>query len=319
MVRPSAILYVVAMMLLSLCKTYWQVMLVQGVLMGILMGLLQFPALAAVAHYFDQKRAAALGLVVAGSSVGGIVIPIALSKMLNGTNLGFGWSVRVIGFMILPFLLFACVAVRPRLEPRFTRFWIFSAYREPRFVLLIIALFFMLCGMFMPFFYLPSFAIERGMSQLLAGYLLAIVNAASVFGRVVPGVLAIKYGCLNMFALGGIISGIVIFCMNSVTNNPGLIVYSIFFGFASGTIISGGSAAFSTCPESARDVGTYMGMGMALAGIGGLIGPPMNGAIVNAYDGYFQVSMFSGALTVFGGTAALVTKFYAPGGFRALS
>lgn len=61
--------------MLSLCKTYWQIMLTQGVLMGTCLGLLLFPAFAAVSQQFDKKRAAALGICVAGSSVGGVVIP----------------------------------------------------------------------------------------------------------------------------------------------------------------------------------------------------------------------------------------------------
>src|SRR5436190_6430248 len=91
--------YVFAMMMTSLCYEYWQFVLTQGVLMGIAIGLLQFPAFAAVSQYFDKKRAAALGVVVSGSSIGGVAIPIALSKMLNSSSLGFGWSVRVIGFV----------------------------------------------------------------------------------------------------------------------------------------------------------------------------------------------------------------------------
>ena len=298
------------MMMLSLCKTYWQIMLVQGVLMGFAMGLLQFPAFGAVSQHFHKNRAGALGLVVAGSSIGGIIIPIALSKMLNDSSLGFGWSVRIIGFMIMPLLLFACITVKPCLPPRTTQFWLFSAYKELRFILLIAALFFMFFGMFTPFFYLPVYATTQGMNTALAGYLLSIVNAASTFGRVIPGVLADRYGRLNMFAFGGIITGILIFCMSSAANNAGLIVYSVFFGFASGTVISGGSAAFSTCPKDARDIGTYMGMGMAVAGLGGLVGPPINGAIVNAYGGFFEVSMVSGALCVFGGAIAVLAKMW---------
>jgi MFS family permease len=95
------ITYVFAMMMLSLCNEYWQVMLVQGILMGIVMGRLQFPAFAAVSQYFEKERAAALGVVVSRSSIGGVVIPIALSKMLNSSSLGFGWSLRVIGFLII--------------------------------------------------------------------------------------------------------------------------------------------------------------------------------------------------------------------------
>ncbi|KAK3933777.1 monocarboxylate permease-like protein [Diplogelasinospora grovesii] len=314
-IRPAAIAYVFAMMMLSLCKTYWQIMLVQGVLMGIVMGLLQLPAFAAVSQYFEKNRAGALGLVMSGSSIGGIVMPIILSKMLNASSLGFGWSVRVIGFLIMPFMIFACVGIKARLPRRETQFWILSAFKDIRFVLLIVALFFLFFGMFTPFFYLPSYAVSQGMDPTLAGYLLAILNAASTFGRIIPGVLADKYGRINAFALGGAMTGIVIFCMNSATTNAGLIVYSVFIGFASGTIISGAGAAFSLCPKDVRNVGTYMGMGLALSGLGGLIGPPVNGAIVNAYDGgYFQVSMFSGALCLFGGLVALLTKLATPQG-----
>jgi MFS family permease len=324
---PSAILYVFALTMLSLCDQYWQIMLVQGVLMGIVMGLLQFPAFAAVSQYFDKKRAAALGIVVSGSSIGGIVcarhrsdtrdvclripsqiIPIALSKMLNSSSLGFGWSVRIIGFLIVPFMVFAIVTVRARLPPRKKSFWIPSAYKNTTYMLLIAALFFMFIGMFTPLFYLPTYAVSRGMSPTMAGYLLAILNAASTFGRIIPGVLADKYGRLNMFALGGISSGIIIFFMNSATNNAGLIVYAAFFGFASGTIISGASAAFSTCTSDPRDIGTYMGMGMSISALGGLIGPPINGAIVDRYQGFFQVAMLSGTLCVVGGIVAGLTK-----------
>jgi MFS family permease len=274
----------------------------------ITVGLLQLPAFAAVSQYFDKNRAAALGLVVSGSSIGGIVMPIALSKMINGSSLGFAWSVRVIGFLILPFMAFACLAIKARLPPRTTSFWILPAFKEVRFILLIIALFFMFVGMFTPLFYLPTYATTQGMDSTLAGYLLAIINAASTFGRVIPGILADKYGRLNMFAIGGVATGIVVFCLNTTHNNAGLIVYSIFFGFAQGTIISGGSAAFSNCPKDARDIGTYMGMGMALAGIGALVGPPVNGAFVATYGGFFEVAMFSGSMSVFGGFIAFAAK-----------
>ncbi|KAA8646043.1 MCT family MFS transporter [Aspergillus tanneri] len=308
--RPAGVAYVFAMMILSLCKTYWQAMLVQGVLMGLVMGLLQIPAVAAVSQYFDKNRAAALGLAVSGSSIGGIIIPIALSKMLNSSSLGFGWSVRVIGFVTLPLMAFALVVIGPRLPPRKTRFWILSAFKDARFDLLITAMFFMFIGMFTPFFYLPTYATSQGMNPTLAGYLLAILNAASTFGRIVPGILADRYGRINTFALGGATSGIIIFCMNSVTSDASLIVYSIFFGFCSGAIISGASAAISLCLQDARNLGTYMGMGMALAGLGGLIGPPLNGAIVNRYSGYFEASMFSGAMCLFGGLVALLAKVW---------
>ena len=302
------------MMMLSLCKVYWQFMLVQGVLMGVAQGFAQFPVIAAVAQHFDKKQAAALGVAISGSSIGGIVIPIVLSKMLNASSLGFGWSVRVIGFVMMPLMVFGIATVKARVPPRTTSFWIPAAFKDRRLGLLILSLFFVFMGMLMPMFFLPTYAVERGMGATLAGYLPAILNAASTFGRVIPGVLADRYGRLNVYALGSLVSGIVIFCMDSAKSNAALIVYAVVFGFSSGTIISGASTALASCVEDARNIGTYTGMGLAIGGLGFLIGPPVNGAFVSHYGGFFQASMFSGAMCIFGGCIAIVTKTVTPQG-----
>lgn len=314
-VRPATILYLFAVMMLSLCKTYWQIMLVQGILMGIAMAFLQFPAFAAASQYFRKNRAAALGVMVAGSSLGGIVMPIILSRLLNSSNLGFGWAVRIVGFLMMPFLLFACVAVVPRLPPRRNKFWLLAAYKDAKFVLFCVAFFFILVGMFTPIFFLPTYAIRRGMGATLAGYLPAILNATSTFGRIIPGIMADKYGPINIFGLGGLMTGLVIFFFNEATSTASIIVYAAVFGFVSGTIISGASAAISVFVKDARDIGTYMGMGMALSSFGVLIGPPVNGAFIKTYGSFFELAMFSGTMCVVGGILALSTKLMMQQGF----
>lgn len=289
-------------------------MLTQGVLMGLAMGFLVFPTIAALSQYFDKNRAAALGIAVSGSSVGGVVIPIAFSKMLNGSSLGFGWTIRIIGFVMLLVLGFACVAIRSRLPPRTTNFFIGAAFKDIKFIMLIVSLFFLFLGMWTPLFFLPTYAVTRGMDAKLASYLLAIVNAASTFGRVIPGFLADKYGRLNVLSLGGISTAIVIFCMNKAETTAALVVYSIAIGFSSGTIVSGVSAAFTACPKDPRDIGTYTGMGMGLGSIAALIGPPINAALLDRYGGFVEVSLFSGAMCLVGGLAALISKIATPQG-----
>ncbi|GES60247.1 MFS general substrate transporter [Aspergillus terreus] len=313
-IRPTAIVYVFAIMMTSLCTKYWQFMLAQGILLGISMGFLQFPAMAAVTQYFDKKRAAALGLVTAGSSLGGVVIPIALSKMLNGTSLGFGWSVRVMGFVLIPLLGFASLTVRPRLPPRKTTFFVGAAFKDLRYDLIIAAFFFMLIAMFAPLFYIPTYAVSRGVEATLASYLLAIVNAASTFGRIIPGVLADKFGRLNVFVIGGLATGVVVFCFNEPTSTAGLVVYSIVVGFSSGTIISGCAAALTICIKNPQEAGAYIGMGMAVASVAALIGPPVNGALVDRYGGFSQMSIFSGVMCLAGGFIALGAKASTPQG-----
>ncbi|KKZ58610.1 hypothetical protein EMCG_05506 [[Emmonsia] crescens] len=305
---PAAFFYIFAIMMVSICQDYWHFVLTQGVVMGVLMALFMVPAMAAVSQYFDKHRAAALGVTVSGSSIGGIVFPIALSRMLNGSSLGFGWSIRIIGFGLLPVLAFSCLTIRTRLPPRTTSFFIRAAFKDVKFILLIAATAFLFIGFSTPIFFLPTYAVTRGVDATLASYMLAIINGASAFGRIIPGVLADKLGRLNVLGIGAIVTGITVSCMNEAKSTVALIVFSVAFGFSSGTIVSGIAAAFSLCANDPRDIGTYMGMGMAIASITALIGPPINGALVGKYDGFYEACIFSGIMCLVGGFIVLGSK-----------
>ncbi|KAL2140412.1 hypothetical protein VTI28DRAFT_3832 [Corynascus sepedonium] len=313
-VGPGAVIYVFALMMTSICTEYWQFILAQGLLAGFGMSLLQMSAFACVSQYFQRKRATALGIVVSGSSIGGIIFPIALSKMLNNSSLGFGWSVRVIAFVIAPLLAFASLTVRPRAPPRMANFFLWEAFKNVKFLMLVFAMFGCFIGMLTPLFYLPTYAVSRGMDPTLASYLLAIVNAASTAGRIIPGMLADKYGRLNGFGIGGILTGVIVLCMNSAVGTAALVVYSIAFGFASGTIVSGASAAISVCTDDPRNLGTYIGMGMAIASTANLVGPPINGVLLDTHHNFLQVSIFSGIFSLAGGVLAIITKAATPQG-----
>ena len=70
LVYTGSFLIVFGMMMLSLCVTYWQVILTQGVCVGIGMGLVFLPSIAVVTASFDEKRAIAVGIAASASSVG---------------------------------------------------------------------------------------------------------------------------------------------------------------------------------------------------------------------------------------------------------
>src|SRR3954469_25466476 len=99
MMRPATLTYVFGLMMVSLCSEYYQFFIAQSILMGSSVAFLQFPAFAVMGHYFDKRRAAALGIVVSGSSIGGVIFPIVLSKLLNSSSLSFGWSIRIVAFI----------------------------------------------------------------------------------------------------------------------------------------------------------------------------------------------------------------------------
>ncbi|PGH00031.1 hypothetical protein GX51_06030 [Blastomyces parvus] len=305
---PSAVLYVFSIMMTSLAKEFYQFMLAQGILGGISMGLTMAPSMAATPQYFDKNRGAAMGIAVAGSSIGGVVFPIALGKLLNDTTLGFGWSLRIIGFLILAILAPSCLAIRARLPPRKGTFLLLSAFKNRLYLTIIAFAFLMILCVFTPIFFLPSYAVQHGMNKTLASYLVAILNGASFFGRVIPGVLGDKLGRLNSVIASGVSSGILIFCWPKITTNAGILVFAGLFGFCSGTIVSGIVVCLTTCTDNPKNIGTYMGMGMGLASIAGLIGPPISGELVNRYHGYEQVSYFAGVMVLVGSAVAIFGK-----------
>jgi MFS family permease len=305
---PSATLYLLSVMMTSLCKEYYQFLLAQGILGGLSMGMTIAPAFASTGQYFNKKRGAAMGIAVAGSSLGGVVFPIALSKMLYNPKLGFGWTVRILGFLMLAVLGLSCIAIRARLPPRKGRFFLPSAFKNIQFLGVLLAVFLMILGVFMPFFYLPTFAVSRGMSTQLAAYVVSILNAASFFGRVIPGILGDKLGRYNALAAAGLGSGILIFCMPKTSSNAAVIVFAALYGFTSGAIVSGMTVVLSQVPKEARDIGTYMGMGMGVISIGALIGPPIDGAFVSHYHGFSEVCIFSGVVVLTGGLMTIFVK-----------
>ncbi|PVH75807.1 MFS general substrate transporter [Cadophora sp. DSE1049] len=311
---PAILGYLLSVMMTSLCTSFYQFLLAQGVLGGVSMGMSMAPAMAATGQYFNKKRGAAMGLTIGGSSIGGVLFPIMLSKMLNNSSLSFGWTVRIIGFIMLALMLPAAAAIRPRLPPRKNSFFLPEAFKNPQYTSLLAAVFLMLMGMFMPFFYLPTFAVAKGMGTQLAGYLLSILNGASFFGRVIPGVLGDKLGRLNALCVAGLSTGILILCMQKLDGNAGIIVFAGFYGFCSGAIISGMAVCLAQITPDAREIGTYMGMGMAVISIAALIGPPIDGALARKYGGFDEVAIFSGVMVLAGGFGVMVVKFFNPKG-----
>ena len=66
----GTILNVLGMMMTSLCRQYWELMLAQGIIVGVGCGLLFLPSVVMVSQYFTTKLAFATGIASTGSSLG---------------------------------------------------------------------------------------------------------------------------------------------------------------------------------------------------------------------------------------------------------
>lgn len=99
-------------------------------------------------------------------------------------------------------------------------------------------------GLFTAFTFLTQYAEAYGIDGNLAFYLISIINAASIVGRILPGILADRFGVFNIqiifTALMAI--GILAYWMPA-SNEAAIITFALYYGFTSGGFIS----LFSVC------------------------------------------------------------------------
>lgn len=166
-------------MMTSISNEYYQFILAQGICGSLGASLTFYSSIASTATWFDKRRALAFGLVSSGSSFGGAIFPIILSRLLPG--IGFGWTLRVVGFLVFVLLVIANLTIRSRVAPvpRPVKFQDYiSPFSEVPFVLLTVGSCLGFFATFVPINYVILEAQTSGVDPNLAGYLLTILNAA---------------------------------------------------------------------------------------------------------------------------------------------
>lgn len=80
LIAVGSFLIVFGHMMLSLCTSYWQIILAQALCIGLGTGCLFVPAVGIIATYFNSRLALATGLAASGSSLG-MFSPSAIIKI----------------------------------------------------------------------------------------------------------------------------------------------------------------------------------------------------------------------------------------------
>ncbi|KAK5115580.1 hypothetical protein LTR62_001239 [Meristemomyces frigidus] len=269
---------VFGMMMTSLCSEYWQLMLAQGIVVGVGGGSLFITATSILPSYFSKKRALVMGLSASGSSLGGIIYPLVFRNLQP--KVGYGWAVRTMAFIALLTLIIPCVVVKPRMKPPGRRkIFDTTILKEIPYEVFNLATFFGFVGQYIPYFFIEQFAGMHGID--MAFYMLTFLNVGSIPGRILPSLLADKFfHPLNVLAVctGG--ATILAFCWIAIKDSTsGLIVWCLLYGFCSGAFVSLQGAAVASMATDLRTIGTRFGINMFAGAIGILIGSPVGGAI----------------------------------------
>ncbi|KAI0434851.1 major facilitator superfamily domain-containing protein [Xylaria sp. FL1042] len=183
-----------------------------------------------------------------------------------------------------------------------------SVFNGRAYQFLCVGVFFALLGYWVPLFYLVPFAsLSLGTSPTYASYLQSILNAASLFGRILPAAVGHKLGAANILLVGATTLSILVFAWISIDSVAGITVWVVFLGFTTGSVITIPNAVASRLSQPSN-TGLRIGNMWAVGAFAELIGPPIGGALLMERDGktsYLGCQLF-GALSVVIGAAFLV-------------
>ncbi|SGY25102.1 BQ5605_C018g08581 [Microbotryum silenes-dioicae] len=316
-------IYTVGLFGLSYATTYVQIFLAQGIACGMAAGILFLPAVSAVSHFFRVRRATALGVLATGSSVGGVVYPLLLNHIFP--TIGFGPAIRAAGYLTVGLLVVACLTINSRLPPRKTGPIIdFSHFRDPAYSAFVVGECLIMWGLYIPYFYIQSYSSAHGVHPQISLYSLSFLNAASLFGRIIPNWLADIYGPFTILIVSPLrpppatgrsprilsiprqpnclLSGIICFAWLALAKtNAGTVVFCLAYGFSSGAYVSMMPACVASMTTDMSTIGIRIAMAFLAVSLFALTGTPIAGAMVARENGsYVGATIFSGVMIIAG-------------------
>jgi MFS family permease len=300
-------LQLIAVFTTSVCTKYWQLFLAQGVCQGIGNGLLFCPAVALVSTYFPrQKRALALSFVACGGATGGMVFPAIAQSLLP--KLGFAWTVRVMGFVMLVVSLIVVPFSRPRVVQLSGRSWIDrTAFRDLPYLVYCAGIFLAFWGLFFAYYYVRSYGRDvLHTSESTSFNLLLVINSMGIPGRVIPNLLADRFfGPLRVIIPVVLTTSILIFSWIGIHSISGFYGWVAVYGFFAGGCQSLFQACAASFSDDPRTFGARIGMACTVVSFACLSGPPIAGKLIESANGSYREAQIFGASVMLASSACL--------------
>ena len=211
-------------------------------------------------------------------------------------NVGFGWAVRILAFIMLVTLSISLIVLKPHTRTKKSVPLYNAAFlRDTPYTLFIIgkastpnvskweadvdlAYAFMVAGVYVPYFFIQSYALDLAIPERQTLPIVAVMNAATFFGRFPYNYLADLYGGITVLVPCCLATAVILFLWRFVYDLAGLIVISATFCFVTGGLVSLPAATIANLTREKSEYGTRMGMGYTVAAIGALVGNPIAGA-----------------------------------------
>ena len=245
------------------------------------------PMVAMVGGWFEHHRASAVGLAVAGIGAGTLVMSPVSAALVERIGWRDTFVVLGVGGAVVLAGCSALVARPPghagggRQPARFGDAFRSTVFRRLHRSALCSGL-----ALFVPFIFLGQYAEERGVGPVAAAVLVGILGGASVLARIGFGSAVRRFGSVPLYRGCFVLLSIgFALWLAAGSSYWRLLVVALVIGTG-----YGGFVALSTIVLADRfgvvGLGSVMGLFYTSQGLGGLVGPPVAGWLVDRTGGY---------------------------------
>lgn len=300
----------------------------QGALYALGCGLIFCPVSLAMDEWFSQRKGFAYGVMWAGKSTTGVVLPFLFDVLLKKIGLKatlLSWAVAS-ALMLCPtlFYLNPRVPIQQRDSPTMS----FRFLRYPVFWMMQSGIIIQALGYLMPTTYLATYASDIGLPSISGPVLLALFSIASVPGGIFHGMIGDKMSATRVILISSLGSAIPIFLLWGLSKHmANLVVFVMLYGFFAGGFSSTWSSMVKEIQreDTSPDASLLFGLLLGGRGVGFVLGGPISGALlgdegllshgqIGYATKYGPMILCTGITSVFGAWAAIwkLGKTYAP-------
>jgi len=284
----------------------WAGYLTYGIGVGVGAACAYVPTLAIVGGWFTRRRNTALGIAATGTGCGMLMMPPLAATLVEH----FGWrhANMILGAgCALLLAICASVAERPPLASPSGSRSLGRVVRSPAFLMLYVSWVLATAALFVPFVFLPAFALDLGASPVVAAALISVLGGMSVIGRLGLGPLGDRVGTLRLFKVATLAMGASYVLWLAATDYGWLLVFAGALGLGYGVRIALMPVILIEL-FGLHSLGAVLGVFFTATGVSALLGPPLAGFIVDHTGSYWWAAAFALAMGLLGAAAVLCLR-----------
>ncbi|THV04392.1 MFS general substrate transporter [Dendrothele bispora CBS 962.96] len=288
----GALIMSMGLVFASFATKLWHLYLTQALLYGLGSSMYYYPLITLAPTYFDRHRGFAMGVILAGSGVGGLVMALVLQNLLD--RYGIAWALRILGVWNFMVGIGVATVVRGQRQRGENGNGAAGAgggssmpnrslMRRGTFWYQSFAAFLQAGGNVVPLYYMSSYTVSvLLLPQSTSSLFVSINSGVNSISRILMGILADHIGRQNTLVAATFLSSLSVFALWYSPNVNRFIAFVVMYGIYAG----GYNALLPTTIMEVYGVENYKRVNSVMyfiRGLGLIFGAPVAGIILGTH------------------------------------